>query len=91
MPWARKSRVVSVFGVGLFACIASILHLVYSSELTRVPPKDPTYQLDIDRIGLWAYTKHSPINVFIILTTAQFRRDSNLHHSRLPTSPTQVL
>ena len=54
MPWGKKSRVIAVFGVGLFACIASILRLVYNLELTRVTFNTPTYQLDIDRIGLWA-------------------------------------
>lgn len=70
MPWARKSRIIAVFSVGLFACIASVLRLVYSSELTRGPPKDPAYQLDVDRIGLWAYAIDCPKTVFILLTTA---------------------
>ena len=54
MSWVKKRRVIAIFGAGLFACIASILRLLYSSELTRVPPESPVYQLDSDRVGLWA-------------------------------------
>lgn len=57
MPWKRKSRIISVFGVGSLACIASVLRLVYQIELTHVPPNTPIYQLDIDRIGLWAFAE----------------------------------
>lgn len=70
MSWDKKSRVFAVFGVGLFACIASILRLVYSLELTHVPPNTPAYQLDVDRIGLWACVIHCPIFVFSLLTSA---------------------
>ena len=55
MSWNKKSRVLAVFGMGLFACIASVLRLVYQLKLTHIPFNSPTYQLDIDRIGLWAY------------------------------------
>lgn len=60
MSWAKKSRVFAVFGMGLFACIASVLRLVYQLELTHVSFNTPTYQLNIDRIGLWAYAKLFP-------------------------------
>lgn len=55
MSWYKKSRVIAVFGFGLFACCASVLRLVYSSELIHVLSINPAYQLDVDRIGLWAY------------------------------------
>ena len=55
MPWAKKSRVIAVFAVGLLACIASIVRLIYSSELKGVSRNTAIYQLGIDRIGLWAY------------------------------------
>ena len=58
MPWAKKSRIIAVFAVGSLACVASVLRLVYQVKLTHVPPNAPIYQLDIDRIGLWAYALH---------------------------------
>lgn len=54
MPWEKKVRVVAVFGMGLFACIASVLRLVYSLEIILVAVNSPTYQLNIYRLGLWA-------------------------------------
>ena len=53
--------------MGLFACIASILRLVYQLELIHISFNSPTYQLDIDRIGLWAYVIHWPMYVLRIL------------------------
>ena len=91
MSWYKKSRVFAVFGFGLFACIASILRLVYSIELTHVTPNTLTYQLDVDKIGLWAYVVHYTLKVLILLTCTKFRRDSNRHHSWLPASPAQIL
>ncbi len=92
MPWNKKSRVLAVFGVGLFACIASVLRLVYSLELLHVPPNTPAYQLDVDRIGLWAYAIYCPIVLLLtLLISAQFCGNSNRHHSRLPASPTPIL
>ena len=88
MSWTKKSRVLAVFGMGLFACIASVLRLVYQLELTHVPFNTPAYQLNIDRIGLWACVIPCPKSVFSLLTITQFRRDSNWHHSRLPASLT---
>ena len=70
MSWNRKYRIFAVFGVGLFACIASVIRLVYSLELTRVPPNTLTYQLDVDRIGLWAYVIRFPKSVYSSLTSA---------------------
>ena len=61
MPWNKKVRIIAVFAVGSLACIASVLRLVYQIELTHVPPSTSIYQLDIDRIGLWAYVSHFPI------------------------------
>lgn len=58
ISWDKKARIIAVFSVGLFACIASVLRLIYSSELTHVPPMYHGYQLDVDRIGLWAYAKY---------------------------------
>ena len=83
ISWEKKSRVLAVFSVGLFACIASVLRLVYQIELTRILPNNPAhqieltrvlpnalvYQLDIDRIGLWAYALHYPMAVSSVLTS----------------------
>lgn len=53
MPLEKKLRTLSVFGFGLFACIASLVRFVYSFNVNR--DKDPvTYQLNIDRQGLLA-------------------------------------
>ena len=69
ITWKKKSRVLAVFGFGLFACIASILRLVYQIKLSRVPPNTPVYQLNIDRIGLWAYASEYLVPVFRVLTS----------------------
>lgn len=53
----KKARVIAIFGFGLFACIASILRLLYSSELIQVPSNNPAYQIDLDRLGLWAFAE----------------------------------
>ena len=53
----KKARIIAIFGFGLFACIASVLRLLYSSELIHITSDNAAYQLDVDRIGLWAYAK----------------------------------
>ena len=60
MSSAKKFRVTAVFGVGLLACIASVVRLVYSVELLRVPTVNAAPQLVIDKEGLWAYSSISP-------------------------------
>ena len=70
MSWAKKARVTAVFGVGLSACIASVIRLFYSSELIHIPPIDAAYQVNVDRSGLWAYANHCPTAGFSLLTTA---------------------
>lgn len=53
MPSIEKARYLFVFGIGLFACIASVVRLVYSLQLD--PGADSAvYQLKIDKQGLWA-------------------------------------
>ena len=53
MPLKKKLRTLSVFGVGLFACIASVVRFVYSFNVTT--DKDPvSYQLNLNRQGLLA-------------------------------------
>lgn len=49
----KKIRPLLLFGVGLFACIASVVRLVYSLQLDIT--SDPTtYQLTVDKQGLCA-------------------------------------
>ena len=64
MSWNKKARVIAIFSMGLFACIASVLRLVYQLELTHIGFNTPTYQLDIDRIGLWACVIYRPMSAF---------------------------
>lgn len=53
MPLKKKLRCVSVFGVGVFACIASIVRFVYSFHVTsKTDPR--AYQLNVNRQGLLA-------------------------------------
>jgi len=53
MPSTEKARFFFVFGIGLFACVASVVRLVYSFQLD--PGVDGAeYQLKIDKEGLWA-------------------------------------
>lgn len=54
MPVKRKLRTLSVFAVGLFACIASLVRFVYSFNFTN--NQDPVaYQLNLNRQGLVAW------------------------------------
>ena len=53
VPWSKKSLVFAVFGVGLFACVASVVRLIYSIDLLHVHIGTTAYQLDTDRIGPW--------------------------------------
>ncbi|KAL8693457.1 MAG: hypothetical protein Q9218_001728 [Villophora microphyllina] len=56
MPSVKKVRPLVVFGVGLFACIAAVVRLVYSTQLE--PDGDSrSYQLNIDKEGLWAFAE----------------------------------
>ena len=59
----KKARIIAIFGFGLFACIASVLRLLYSSELIQIASNNAVYQLDVDRLGLWAYAKKYSILV----------------------------
>ena len=68
MSWAKKARVTAVFGVGLSACIASVIRLFYSSELVHISPTDAAYQVNVDRQGLWAYAIHCPAAGFSLPT-----------------------
>ena len=70
MSWAQKARVTAVFGVGFLACIASVVRLVYSVELLRVPTINAAHQLDIDKEGLWAYVVHLPQLILSLLIFA---------------------
>ena len=55
MSKKRKVGITAVFGIGLFACVTSILRLVYSVELQGLPAGATAYQYDIDVIGVWRY------------------------------------
>ncbi|KAM0802187.1 hypothetical protein BDR22DRAFT_971639 [Usnea florida] len=52
IPQDKKARIIAIFGFGLFACIASVLRLLYSSELIQIASNNTIYQLDVDRLGL---------------------------------------
>ncbi|KAL8777851.1 MAG: hypothetical protein Q9194_002327 [Teloschistes cf. exilis] len=55
-PSVKKIRPLVVFGFGLFACIAAVVRLVYSTQLK--PESDSaSYQLTIDKEGLWAFAE----------------------------------
>ncbi|KAI4202643.1 MAG: hypothetical protein LQ350_002436 [Teloschistes chrysophthalmus] len=55
-PSVKKIRPLLVFGFGLFACIAAVIRLVYSTQLK--PESDSaSYQLTIDKEGLWAFAE----------------------------------
>ena len=55
MAGRKKIAVVGVFSVGLFACTASILRLVYSIELLSIPAGSVEALITIDTIGVWRY------------------------------------
>ena len=55
MARRRKIGVVSVFGVGLFACVASILRLIYSIELVNIPAGSVEAQITINKTGVCRY------------------------------------
>lgn len=56
VPFKKKIRLLLVFGIGLFACVASVVRLVYSLQVNvNADPK--TYQLNLDRSGLWGWVK----------------------------------
>lgn len=49
MTIKRKLAIAAIFGTGLFACISSIIRLVYSVRLTLT--SDVTYT--VDAVGMW--------------------------------------
>jgi hypothetical protein len=53
MPLNKKLRILSVFGIGLFACIASVVRLGYSLRM-NIQVYDKTNQLKINVLGLLA-------------------------------------
>ncbi len=53
MPSTERAQFLIVFGIGLFACIASVVRLVYSIQLDS-GADSAEYQLKIDKEGLWA-------------------------------------
>ena len=56
MPLNKKIRLLFVFGFGFFACVASVVRLVYSIKLdAKLDPHD--YQLTLDKEGLWAFAE----------------------------------
>ncbi|KAL8921857.1 MAG: hypothetical protein Q9172_003790 [Xanthocarpia lactea] len=58
MALAKKLRLALVFSFGSFACIASIIRLVYSLQLD--PNQESiAYQLNVNRQGLWAFAEIS--------------------------------
>lgn len=58
MPWQKKWRILAVFAVGLFGCIAAVLRLVYSVQLTQVPANAfLKLALVTDKKGLWGFAE----------------------------------
>ncbi|KUI57687.1 hypothetical protein VP1G_05001 [Cytospora mali] len=57
MDLRRKIGVMAIFAVGLLACIASIVRLVYSVRLTQTT--DRTWA--IDPVGIWAFVEFTTV------------------------------
>ncbi|KAL8999893.1 MAG: hypothetical protein Q9169_001298 [Polycauliona sp. 2 TL-2023] len=83
MPLAKKLRLAFVFSFGLFACISSIIRLVYSIQLD--PDQSSTeYQLSVNRQGLWAFAE---ISIGIIVGCMPLVHKSSKHlWTKLPTT-----
>ena len=72
MPFKKKIRLLFVFGIGLFACVTSVVRLVYSLQV-NVEADPQTYQLNLDRSGLWGWVKcDSLFSQSSLLTVARF-------------------
>ena len=54
MSSKKKWWLLAVFGFGSFACVASVIRLVYSIKLTDDAPGHVSHQLEVDKQGLWA-------------------------------------
>ena len=58
MRWTKKWRFLAVFAVGFFGCIAAVLRLVYSIQLTEFSANaSPEQQLVTDKKGLWGFAE----------------------------------
>ncbi|KAF3764060.1 hypothetical protein M406DRAFT_356413 [Cryphonectria parasitica EP155] len=57
MDMRRKIGVIAIFAVGLLACVASIVRLVYSIQLTQTA--DETWA--IDPVGIWAFVEFTTV------------------------------
>ncbi|KAF4627474.1 hypothetical protein G7Y89_g10675 [Cudoniella acicularis] len=57
MDMQKKLGVMAIFAVGLLACIASIVRLIYSIQLTN--SADETWA--IDPVGIWAFIEFATV------------------------------
>ena len=60
MSWKRKSKILAVFTVGFFACVSSVVRLVYSVQLSQVSDTNAAsqaQQLATDKDGLWGFAE----------------------------------
>ena len=72
MPTNKKISVTVVFGFGLFACITSVLRLVYSIDLLKEISGTLNFQITEDKIGLLRYEFYSSILENVPLTKSSF-------------------
>ena len=59
----KRLEVMGLFGIGLLACVASIVRLFYIVQLLHAPEGQIKYLLHVCRIGIWRYAPHLQRNV----------------------------
>ncbi|KAL8881747.1 MAG: hypothetical protein Q9198_001113 [Flavoplaca austrocitrina] len=88
MPLAKKLRLSLVFSFGAFACVTSIVRIVYSIQLD--PDQGSTaYQLNVNRQGLWAFAEIS-VGIIVGSHRESFPDTTFLTEKTLPTVPPPI-
>ncbi|KAF7502150.1 hypothetical protein GJ744_006887 [Endocarpon pusillum] len=83
----KKLRLLAVFGLGSFACVASVVRLIYSIRSIDNTPGNATYQLDVNRMGLWAFAEIAVgIIVGCVPTLPKFFKHLSSNKPALPSS-----
>ena len=59
----KKVEVMGIFGVGLIACVASIIRLCYIVQMLHIQEGPVDYLLNICRIGIWRYVSYLKRNI----------------------------
>ena len=91
MPRHKKIRVSAVFSFGLFACITSVLRLIFSIELLDEIDGNVTFQITKDKIGCQGMESALQLYLPAFLRKLQFCRDSDRYYRRLLARSTQML